>query len=297
MLTITKTLLEECGEKFMDGSVTDEELADVMEQLRSSSRYYYKMNQPITDRNHSPQQAVRDFVSRIAGVMPEATLHDLVTRLIALEHESTRKGNTVTEGDQAGKNLGIMRNASLAKSFYEYEMAHYQATAEARMEEPPMDAVKPHWEILLSEGMRIFRGQEAFVTQPETKEEIVAEKIEEGTLRTNIANTKHAVLVQAQAYFDQGKINDTLYGQIRQASEGLVVHNEGAREQFKALIERIDDIEQQPQTGSLLDRMKDMLHLSAPQNTTQKFSDALRTLKEEVDKLDKHSSNRPAGGA
>ncbi len=308
MLTITKTLLKEYGEKFQDNSITDAELETVMEQLRSSAGYY-KADKPITDRNHSTQQAVRDFVGQIAPLIPAAHFHTLVERLILLEHEATKAGNTATVGAQAGKNLGLMRNASLAKSFYEYEMAHYPAEAMMRMEASPMDAIKPHWRILLPEGIRIFSGQEELKTQPATKEE----NLESGRLKTNIANIKHDIFLKAADYYNANKIDKSLYNEIRKLVNaltkihevtlfGAAPHEEGVdeatlRERFKTLITHIEEIE--GREIDLLGRMREMLNLTSRGNATQKFSEALRALRDEVeksDKLDEHAVVNRARG-
>nr|MBP9726823.1 hypothetical protein [Gammaproteobacteria bacterium] len=127
-LQITDTLSRQYGHKLIDGSITDEELRELMAAYDPSStrsERYYASNL-ITEENYCCLDAIKDFVLTIGPLLtlndhPEL-LHSLVERLIAIAPKLTEP------------NL-LFRDSSLGKAFLAYEMAKYPELAETHFQD------------------------------------------------------------------------------------------------------------------------------------------------------------------
>lgn len=127
-LTKTKELINTYGSELINGSIDDDKLKSLMNMSSfPNSPGYPKLNEPISDKNHSQSEAVHDFVLSIAPSIEKMILHHLTARLI----------NLMTS---EGKN-SFMRTTSLSKDFLAYEMTYYPHLAETFFK--PLDHLEP----------------------------------------------------------------------------------------------------------------------------------------------------------
>ncbi|MBP9727501.1 MAG: hypothetical protein KBD83_08590 [Gammaproteobacteria bacterium] len=126
-LQITDTLSRQYGHKLIDGSITDEELRELMGHYEATTKSaLYNGFNPITEENYCCLDAIKDFVLTIGPLLtfndhPES-LHSLVERLIAIAPKLTEP------------NL-LFRDSSLGKAFLAYEIAKYPELAETHFQD------------------------------------------------------------------------------------------------------------------------------------------------------------------
>ncbi|MES2204741.1 MAG: hypothetical protein V4496_05925 [Pseudomonadota bacterium] len=122
MLKNTSRLIELYGQKLIDGSITEDELKELLEPgVFQKSQGYVDPNADVTENNHSLLDAIKDFTLNIALKLNENVLHNITTQLLEL----------------ASKNCDpncFLRNSTLEKCFFAYEMAHFPARAEQHFE-------------------------------------------------------------------------------------------------------------------------------------------------------------------
>lgn len=103
-LSQTNLAIKKYGEKLINGSISDQEIKELLATTTfTAAPGYNDPHKPITDKNHSQQQAINDFVITLAPQLAPQVLHDLTHRLISLCQEH-------------GKNT-LMRSSTLEKTF------------------------------------------------------------------------------------------------------------------------------------------------------------------------------------
>lgn len=108
----TSALLKKYGKQLISGTISDDELRELMHRDSfPKSNGYVNPENPVTDSNHSQQNAINDFMLAIGPKLKPAILHDLTRRMIEL-------------ADQGSENT-FMRTSTLEKAFLAYEMSKY----------------------------------------------------------------------------------------------------------------------------------------------------------------------------
>ena len=113
----TSVLLKRYGKQLISGAISDDELRELMHRDSfPKSNGYANPQKPVTDLNHSQQDAINDFILAIGPKLKPAILHDLTRRMIGL-------------ADQGSENT-FMRTSTLEKAFLAYEMSKYPLAVE-----------------------------------------------------------------------------------------------------------------------------------------------------------------------
>jgi hypothetical protein len=113
MLKQTKKLMAHYGKKLMNGSITDKELKKLMHpdsfKPHGDKKGFVNAYAPVSDQNHTRQDAMNDFVLAIGPKLKPEVLHQLTARMICFSKD---------EGENT-----FMRTSVLEKAFLSYEMA------------------------------------------------------------------------------------------------------------------------------------------------------------------------------
>jgi hypothetical protein len=128
MLNRTRELLEQYQAKFLNNTITDEELKSfsIGAIPPISNDFYFSPNTPVTESSYTAQDVMREFVTEIGNQLSPNQLHDLTTRIL----------NATFQRDQPT----IGSRSHLGKMFLSYELARNPQRGSEHFSVPPLAA-------------------------------------------------------------------------------------------------------------------------------------------------------------